>query len=100
MIKQHLALVALIATSGGSLFPSLAQAEERRASRACESYDAKCSSSATPSAGSPSQPTSAARSDAMKKRQFFEMMRKNEGAILRDDKALISSAPQPAKKQL
>ncbi len=100
MIKQHLALVALIATTGGCLFPSSAQAEEQRAAITCESYDIKCTSGAARSAASPSQPISAARSDAMKKRQFFEMMRKNEGAILREDKALMSSAPLPTKKQL
>lgn len=101
MIKRYLVILALVATAGGLTLSSQAQAEDRMTSLACDQpYDTRCKSDAAPLAGSPSHPLSAAKSDAIKKRQFFEMMRKNQGTLLGEEKALVSSARLPAKKQL
>lgn len=100
MIERHLMVGALLA-AGCWMFSAIAQADEKRVPLACEHSDyAKCAEGSASLAGNSSRPISAARSDALKKRQLAEMIRMNESELLRDEKTPMNSVHPTAEKRL
>jgi hypothetical protein len=100
MIK-HSPLLCVLLASGSVLAQTAANGPWRNQTSDCvPSRHTKCVDSHLPPTGTLSQPISAAKSDAIKKRQLADMIEMNKDSLVREQAALMAADPRPADKRL